>query len=322
MEIGMIIFFVVYVIVWFKGKTVNQNKARIWLDHQTEYLRTQFALVGDKVSSTTAVLIRDGPADYVLYTSGRRYVQYGHWWIKLKPRNDPFDYISSLVSSLLNSSSQSIADRITMHMLLDNTLEEKFVFAVIRKDLAPNMYKKRFDLTHVGKIASSNVISSKFIIYSESQKLADLILRTKVGQIIKKNVDRLESLVISSLPAVEPEHYETDEPIAVSLTFLMPDKVDEFDPFVTLGSELPDVIHDLKLTSEVKSKVNKNREMLLKEFSKKKAADIAEELAKKKAEAKRAEEEKVKKLSPAEQRKWEEKERLRNLKKQQKKKKA
>lgn len=60
---------------------------------------------------------------------------------------------------------------------------------------------------------------------------------------------------------------------------------------------------------------------MVKEFSKRAAADRAEELAKKKADAKRAEEERVKKLSPAEQRKWEEKERARNMKKQQKKRK-
>lgn len=49
------------------------------------------------------------------------------------------------------------------------------------------------------------------------------------------------------------------------------------------------------------------------------AEERAEELAKKRADAKRAEEEKVRKLSPAEQRKWEEKERAKELKRSQKK---
>lgn len=92
-----------------------------------------------------------------------------------------------------------------------------------------------------------------------------------------------------------------------------------FDPLVELVGDLPDAISQLRLTGDVKTKINKNREELGKEFAKKLAADRAEELAKKKAEAKRAEEERVKKLSPTEQRKWEEKERARNMKKQQKK---
>lgn len=114
------------------------------------------------------------------------------------------------------------------------------------------------------------------------------------------------------------------------------------DPLVELACGLPDVLNELKLTSDVslssvpkkkyakcmlielqiRNQVNKNRESLRKEYAKRLAADKAEEAARKKAEAKRAEEERIKKMSPAEQRKWEEKERLRQLKKQQKKRKV
>lgn len=114
--------------------------------------------------------------------------------------------------------------------------------------------------------------------------------------------------------------YETDNFITIDLDFAMSDST-EFDRLVELACELPDIISQLKFTAEIKSKINKNREELVKEFSKKVAADRAEELQKKKAEAKRAEEERVKKMTPAEQRKWEEKERARNMKKQQKKRK-
>ena len=106
----------------------------------------------------------------------------------------------------------------------------------------------------------------------------------------------------------------------ISADYVM-QKSNGFDRLVELVCELPDIISQLRFTGEIKSKINKNREELTKEFSKKAAADRAEELQKKKAEAKRAEEERVKKMSPAEQRKWEEKERIRNAKKQQKKRK-
>lgn len=46
-----------------------------------DYLKSQFALVGDGKGNT---LVKDGPSDYVLYTSGRRNVQYAHWWISVK----------------------------------------------------------------------------------------------------------------------------------------------------------------------------------------------------------------------------------------------
>lgn len=54
------------------------------LNGQIDYLQSQFALVGDKKSNDQSILMMDGPADYLLYTTGRRNVQFGHWWLKVK----------------------------------------------------------------------------------------------------------------------------------------------------------------------------------------------------------------------------------------------
>lgn len=45
-----------------------------------DYLKSQFAHIGDGKGNT---LVKDGPSDYVLYTSGRRNMQYAHWWISV-----------------------------------------------------------------------------------------------------------------------------------------------------------------------------------------------------------------------------------------------
>lgn len=81
--------------------------------------------------------------------------------------------------------------------------------------------------------------------------MADLILSTtRIGEIITSAADRLESLVVSSLPSEEPSKYENDGPLTVSLSFLMSsDKT--LDPLVELACELPDVISELKLTADV-----------------------------------------------------------------------
>lgn len=50
-------------------------------EEHIEHLQQQFALVGDRKGET--VLVKDGPADYLLYVSGRRNVQFSHWWIKV-----------------------------------------------------------------------------------------------------------------------------------------------------------------------------------------------------------------------------------------------
>ncbi|CEP12028.1 hypothetical protein [Parasitella parasitica] len=319
MEIVLVSVFILYFLVWLRGKKANLNKAKAWLNGQSDYLRSQFALVGDRKSNDQSILMMDGPADYLLYTTGRRNVQFGHWWLKLKPRNDILTFFSTQVLSMLTSATRPAADRVELKLHLDKGLSEKFVVGVVKKDLAADLFKKRFDLSRVGKIASSKAISSsEYTIYAETQKLADLILTPKVTDIINNSNGRLESLIISSLPDEEPELFETDSYITISLNMLM-SPTNEFDPLVELVGDLPDAISQLRLSGDIKSKINKNREELGKEYAKKIAADRAEELAKKKAEAKRAEEERVKKLSPAEQRKWEEKERARNMKKLQKK---
>lgn len=314
MEIILTVTFLAYILVWYQGKSANLSKAKQWLNGQIDYLEGQFALVGNKMSNDKSVLMKDGPADYLLYTSGRRNVQFGHWWLKLKPRNDLLTFFTTQALSLLGYAKPA-TDRVSLKLALDKSLPEKFVFAVAKKNVAAEMMKNRFDLGRVGKLASSKVLPADLVIYTESQKLADTILSGKVGEILAQNADRLESLIISSLPAYEPELYENDTFITVSLDFKMHNGTNEFDRFVELACELPDIISEVKFTGDIKSKINKNREELLKEFSKKIAAKRAEELQNKKAEAKRAEEERIKKLSPAEQRKWEEKERARDLKK-------
>ncbi|KAI8991748.1 hypothetical protein BDF20DRAFT_909482 [Mycotypha africana] len=322
MEIGLLSAFFLYFLLWSRGKSTNMTRANHWLQGQIEYFQQQFALVGDNKSNK---LVKDGPADFLLYTTGRRNVQFGHWWFKMKKRNDMLTLFTTTVLSKFTSTKPSV-DRMDVTLQLDKNLPEKFVFAVIRKDLAADLHKKRFDLNRVGKIASSKLLSDEYNVYAETQKLADTILTTtKMTEWLKnKAPGRLEHLILSSLPAEEPIMYDNDNHMSLSLSFLMPEgkDVDTLDPFVELACQIPDVLQQLRLPADVKTKINKNREDLLKEFSKKKAADRAEELAKKKAEAKRAEEERIKKLSPAEQRKWEEKERARTMKKQMKRRKV
>lgn len=127
--------------------------------------------------------------------------------------------------------------------------------------------------------------------------------------------------------------YKGDHDLKVHLVASLSDSPE----VVELACLLPDVIADLQLPADVraciahaaivtylfffkvKSKLNKNREELEKKAAKLAAEERANELARKKAETKKAEAERVKALSPAEQRKWEEKERTREMKKSQKK---
>lgn len=94
------------------------------VNDQIEFLESQFALVGDKLSNEKSVLMVDGPADFLLYTSGRRNVQFGHWWLKMKPRNDILTFFTTQVLALVGYAKPS-TDRVVSSSSLNNNLVTK-----------------------------------------------------------------------------------------------------------------------------------------------------------------------------------------------------
>ncbi|KAG2222576.1 hypothetical protein INT45_008695, partial [Circinella minor] len=302
---------ILFVVLWYSGSSANSAKAKHWIDSHIGYLEQQFALLGNRAEKKT--LVKDGPNDYQLYVSGRRHVQFGHWWINLKPRSDILGWAFSLITSFVGFGEKP-ADKLNINMTLDKELNKGFVFAILPKDTAQATRDGRYDLKQFTRLADSRQLPSTFTVYTEVQKLSDQILSSKVSELIKNSPD-FKSLIITSQPEFEPEKYKGDQELTFHLTADLSDRTE----MVELACILPDIINEINFTSDIKSKLKKNREELEKKAAKALAEERAEEIALKKAEAKKAEAEKVKALSPAEQRKWEEKERARELKKSQKK---
>ncbi|KAI8384913.1 uncharacterized protein BYT42DRAFT_279015 [Radiomyces spectabilis] len=313
MEMMLGAVFLLYLATWYNGRATNLRLAQQWLFAHREYLEEQFALVGDRVGNEHTLLKRDGPADFLLYTSGRRNVQFAHWWIKLKSRNDVINYFVEELLAFFGAVQKPV-DKVSVTLRLDGGTE-KFVFAILDKSIVKETREQRYDLKSVTKISDASGLPSNLVVYSESQKLTDTILKSPIGQLLKKSKG-LESLIISSLPTFAPQKFEGDKDLVATLTFSL--KAEQ-DPLVELSCELPDMLQDLRFGVEIKNKLRKNREEIEKEYSKILAEERAEELARKKAEAKRAEEERIRKLPAAEQRKWEEKQNAKEMRKQQKK---
>ncbi|KAI9019516.1 hypothetical protein CLU79DRAFT_757618 [Phycomyces nitens] len=313
MEMVLLAAFGLYILAWYQGKKANTDIAKKWVALNVGYLEEQFALVGSKTGTARSILVQDGPADFLLYLSGRRNVEFGHWWIKLKPRNDMLNYGITKVLSLFELANVP-TDRVVLDITLDKAIGDRFVFAILPKTDSKAIHDRRYDLKSMTKLAQSD-LPSNMVVYSESQKLADLLI-AKVGPVIT-NCPGFDSLIISSMPAIEPEKFEGETGLTLSMTFKI--TLSKTDPLVQLACELPDTIAQLQLTPDIKATLRKNRESFEKQIAKRLAEERAEELVRKKAEAKRAEEERVKSLPPAEQRKWEEKERAREAKRAQKK---
>ncbi|KAI8579428.1 hypothetical protein K450DRAFT_199440 [Umbelopsis ramanniana AG] len=317
-EIAMLCFFAAYIAIWYVGGNKNLAIAKKWTGAQLEYLRTQFAHVGDNAGNT---LVKDSPNEYVLYTTGRRNMKFAHWFVTLYPRNDITTAIANQVLALAGWEKPA-KDHVTATVTLDDSSSEGFVFAVLPEATSKELRADRFDLKKFTKTSQHSKLPKNLVVSCESSDLADLLLEGKVADVIREAGDAFNSLIITCYPTVAPESLKESYPQTVTVDFdINSSDAKASSGLVQLVCELPDILSARcrNFKPEIKNKLRKNREEVLKEYAKIHAEERAEELAKKKADAKKAEEERVRKLSPAEQRKWEEKERAKELKKSQKK---
>ncbi|KAJ2961179.1 hypothetical protein NQZ79_g3455 [Umbelopsis isabellina] len=306
-EIGMLGFFLAYFAIWYTGASKNVSVAKKWTGAHLDYLKSQFAHIGDGKGNT---LVKDGPSDYVLYTSGRRNMQ-----------NDVTMILYNLVASLFGFE-KAARDHVTVTITLDDNTCEDFVFAVLPQKDSKTLRADRFDLKKFTKVSQTNRLPNSLTVSSESADLTELLLNGRMGEIITEAGDAFNSLVITCYPEYAPEILKDSYPKTATIDFNISEQDTEATKkLVQLVCELPDILSDALRNprAEIKNKLRKTREEVQKEYAKVLAEERAEELAKKRAEAKRLEEEKVRKLSPAEQRKWEEKERAKELKRSQKK---
>ncbi|ORX60238.1 DUF1682-domain-containing protein [Hesseltinella vesiculosa] len=309
----MTVMFCAYIMIYKMGAGANQKVATQWANVYNDYLAGQFALVGNREGSRTTIF-KDGPSDYFLYTSGRMHVQFAHWCLKLKPRCDPVTYLTSFLFSLIGWA-DPVKDRANISVTLDSNIKNRFVFAILDKSIAKDKYKKRFDLSKLTKLATVD-LPTNLEVYTESQKLAEMVVAGQVSDILRRS-SGLEMALVTYLPDFEPENLKLDGDLTVQVVYDVenPESASLFE----LPLALADAVAKLHMPVDVQNKLKKNIDGVAKAYAKRDAEDRAEQLAKKKAEAKRAEADRVKNLSSSEQRKFDEKERQREKKKELKK---
>ncbi|CAG8453768.1 11876_t:CDS:2 [Diversispora eburnea] len=91
---------VIYLINYIIGKRTNEGIAKRWMEVQYRLFKDNFAQVG---TDTGSALIKDGPADFLFYLTGRRNCQYVHGRITLKPRHDIIQLVSNFITSQFSS---------------------------------------------------------------------------------------------------------------------------------------------------------------------------------------------------------------------------
>jgi len=313
-------FVVVYLLAWAIGRYINGSRARAWYKAHLPFYETQFT------RPAVGGLQADGPSDFFIFSTGRRSVLSLHTTFALLTRHNLIDMIYDIGRGLIELDYQS-KDLLELDFrLLDDGSKPGFVWAVMKKDEMRELRKNRWDLS-LTKTGDDKNLPTSLGIMAEAADITETLLKGPLLAILNDPMvlKYFRYLIITDQPAERPEIpiplAERERHVILALQPPSSGQSAETLPVVQAIFRFIDTVDKLPLRVETSRKLKRNRqefeEELIKEIEKVKKEREEEEGEDKKAAKRKAEQERVSKLTPEEQKKWEEKERKRSMKKAQ-----
>ncbi|KAL6309538.1 hypothetical protein BKA93DRAFT_757884 [Sparassis latifolia] len=328
----------VYIAAYFIGKKMNANRANKWFKEQRSILTAQFSRPWQREG-----LIQDGSSDFFIYSTGRRALTSLHTTLSLRPRHDLAQVAFQFGRGLIELDYKP-CDEVELNFAFRNTPGKEgvpdCVWAVVAKDQIRGIKENRWDLTFT-KTTDNPSLPPSLTVMSE---IADVTTN------LLKPLGTLSLPAVLSDPALLPYFRSlslTDQPrtrpkappapgaprtrhLILSLALPPPSAAQAVRPLIAASFQLVDAIAGegkvfgsrgglaAALRPETKSKLRKVREELARELKEEAGKEKAEEKAEEKAAAKKkAEEERLSKLSASDQKKEMEREKKRLMRKTQ-----
>lgn len=329
LEMLMIAGLVVYFINFIVGKSKNQKLANAWYNSHRSLLEQNFALVGDdgKMPPENAGLQKESENVYTLWCSGRVNVEGMLVELKFIKRQDMIGVISQLI--------RPSSDQLLVKVHLDEM--DSFVFSLATKKTAGRLAKEMTDISTFcpeKKSPEKFGLGSQFVMMNELGEVSSTILGDhKVTAVLNKFPGLVDFFHFSDQYSgpKQPEGTEGRDTQPAKLPevrkalvfgFNFPgrgnpsmDAIEGMKPLLQLVFHLTDKIRRFKLSKEGKTKAEKNRARVEEAFLKATHAVRAEQAQQKREERKRVEREKMLQIDdPDKQRKWEEREHRRQMK--------
>jgi len=336
-EVFCIVGVLIYVAVYFIGKSANKSRAQKWFAAHGPLYADQFSKPVD-----SGTLLQDGQSDFFAFSTGRRAVSSLHTTFTLRPRHDLFQLAYQFFRGFAE-----LDYRVQDEVELDFTFKEtagkegapECVWAIVSKNEMRGIKSERWDLTFTKTSDASN-LPPTLIVMSEFADITTNLLKP-YGSLslptVLSSPDILpyfRSLSLTdqprSRPAVPLKPEERTKHLILSLALPPASDAAATLPLIAAVFQLVDVIAGTSkipgvhgglaasLRPETRSKLHKRREEADREIKEEAAREKREEQAEEKAAAKRkAEEARLSKLSASEQKKELERERKRVLRKSQ-----
>jgi len=319
-----------YLVFFLIGSKINRIKANTWLDAHLAILEKQFSrpTAGGRPGNR---LTADGHSDFFAFSTGRRVVASLHTVFTLRPRHDFFQLAFQVgwgLADLLYTPQDHITLDFTLHTPATKEPAAgagvpEFVWALVAKGEANLIKKDRWDLTFT-KTTENPQLPPNVVIMSEYADVTENVIKIARPFLEALKDPKIQpyfrSLSITDQPRVRPTVVSGNRAKHVILSLVIPplSRAADSARLVSAMFGLIDALEKVNLRPETKSKIKKTRENFAKTLKDEAERETREEAADAKLAAKRrAEEERVARLSAAEQQKLLERDRKRNLRKTQ-----
>ncbi|GFS39507.1 coiled-coil domain-containing protein 47 [Nephila pilipes] len=326
LEFLMIAGLLVYFINFIAGRNKNQKLAMAWFNSHRQILENNFALVGDdgKKEIESPGIQKESENIYTLWCSGRVCVEGMLVELKFLKRQD----LVNVMANMFRPASDQIHIKVTMNAdAMDN-----FVFCLANKKTAARLLKEMGDLSTYcpeKKSVDRLGVPDSFIMMSELGEAASAMLDSKLITVLQKYSDCIDFLHFSdqfSGPKIQDDAQLTKLPDTKKMLLFgfnipgkgktTPEIMENMKPLLQLVFYSIEKVKRFKLSKEAKTKAEKNRQRVEEVFLKNTHAQRQEAAQARREEKRRAEKEKMmNEEDPDKQRKWEEREHRRELKK-------
>ncbi|XP_074601105.1 PAT complex subunit CCDC47 [Brevipalpus obovatus] len=322
MLLGLIAYFVNFI----AGRTKNQRLADTWFEANRDLLENNFTLVGDdgKKEIENHGLIKETENVFLLWCSGRTCVEGMLTELRFIKRQDLMSLILGLVTPSF--------DEILIKVYLNQDAMDNYVFCIVNKKTAPKLVKEMNDLATFcpeRKPVDKYGINDSFLMMNEIGEVAGILFDMRFVSLLNKNRDAIQYIHISDqysgfrLPDETPLVRLPERRRIMIFSFKYPktneneeEQLQSMKPLMQLVFYLVDKVRRLRLSRESKVKSDKNRQKVEEIFLKATHSQRQEAAQLKREERKRAEKEKIlNEEDPEKQRKWEEREHRREMKK-------
>ncbi|KAF2071787.1 hypothetical protein CYY_006894 [Polysphondylium violaceum] len=303
MEITFIVIIIFYVINYFIGEKTNRDLVKLWGRKFQPIFEQNFAKVGNRDVFT---IIKINASTFTFICTGRENCNGAQVTLDLKKRHDLF-------SVLLDAFGFGSPDKVTIEVALTKDVMDPLIFAVVKQKALAKFKSDHEDVNlFCSKYNQATGLSSSFGVLCDTDCLPSLFLKNEVVSTLNANENLFESMYFTDHSLINTKYQK-----ALQFIFKFP-KVSDIDKLVLLTKmavHFIDIVAKVELPKAHKQKAEKLREKAKESVVKQAHQDRQEELQKKKFEKMQKEKEMVAKMTPEQQRKYDEKEYKKQLKK-------